>query len=204
MIVKTGCGTDGLFYSTSLPWPARATTVINIPVEGGGGLYIDPVVSLYLQQVLGNSIAKVNEIKTTWWCNTFAFSFTDVQVWSGHVLTLNRYTYKINSLSYITSKKQSSCIFFNRYRKACLAKFKLGLTFELKMFWFPNSSPLSDERWHVFAAGDSTSRHCTQPDLKIVPAAEHICPAATSGDVVWSATGYLDSRYLDTSAQISN
>ena len=34
-----------------------------MPVEGGGGLYIDPVLSHYLQQVPGHSIAKVNEIK---------------------------------------------------------------------------------------------------------------------------------------------
>ena len=85
-------------------WPARATTVINMPVEGGGGLYIDPVLSHYLQQVPGHSIAKVNEIKhqddVTLLHSVLQMFKCDVGMYFKSI----HYTYKINSLRYITLK----------------------------------------------------------------------------------------------------
>ena len=72
-----------------------------MPVEGEGGLYIDPVLSHYLQQVHGHSIAKVNEIKhqdDVTLLHSVFYRCSSV-MWA---CTLNRYTYKINSLRYIT------------------------------------------------------------------------------------------------------
>ena len=93
-----------------------------MPVEGEGGLYIDPVLSHYLQQVPGHSIAKVNEIKhqddVTLLHSVF---YRCLSVSVGMYFKSIHIQNKFSSLH--NTQKQSSCIFFNRYREACLGKF---------------------------------------------------------------------------------
>ena len=92
-----------------------------MPVEGEGGLYIDPVLFHYLQQVPGHSIAKVNEIKhqddVTLLHSVLQMFKCDVGMYFKSIHIQNKFS------SLHNTQKQSSCIFFNRYREACLGKF---------------------------------------------------------------------------------